>query len=49
MNVFIKNKLPVIVNYNDGTIRSVTISYKSDTSINISTNNCDSAYIILHN
>ena len=49
MAVFIKTKLPVIVNYNDGTIRSATISYKSDTSINISTNNCDSAYIILHN
>ena len=49
MTVFIKSKLPVIVNYNDGTIRSATISYKSDTSINISTNNCDYVYIILHN
>ena len=49
MTVFIKSKLPVIVNYNDGTIRSATISYKSDTSINISTSNCDGVYIILHN
>ena len=49
MPLFIRNKLPVIVNYNDGTIRSVTISYKSDTSINISINNCEGVYIILHN
>lgn len=49
MNVFIKSKLPVIVNYNDGTIRSATISYGSDTTIDISINNCDGAYIILHN
>ena len=49
MAVFIKSKLPVIVNYNDGTIRSATISYISDTTINISTNNCDGVYITLHN
>ena len=49
MAVFIKSKLAVIVNYNDGTIRSATVSYKSDTTINISTNNCDGVYITLHN
>ena len=49
MAVFIKNKIPVIVNYNDGTIRSATITYVSDTSINISLNNSDGVYITLHN
>ena len=49
MPVFINSKLPVIVNYNDGTIRSATISYRSDTTIDISINNCSNVYITLHN
>ena len=49
MDVFIKTKLPVIANYNDGTIRSATISYRSDTTIDISISNCEGVYIILHN